>query len=326
MHSRLGPSPPLPKPNDGDTTTRTEYKGYLQSCRHAGSNGWCVLTLDGVTCTGVMPEREMGAEYHLLGKMVYSAKFSCWQFQFDRYEKLANYTKRGTINFLGKVLTGVGPAIAAEIVKAFPLSAIQTIKDHPEKVAERIPRISLEQAKALSEEIRSHEKDSKVATKLYALGLGEWMVKTLIKHFGDKSEDALRRDCFSITKLSGIGFKKAADVADKMGVPADNPGRIKAAISYTVTQLQAMGGHTCVDSEALVKAARDLLTVDTSKIRICLAEMLADRELCDSNTTLEQLLAIREEKPEWMEEENPLGELAMADSELAEFAGMNKGD
>lgn len=283
-----------PKDKEVDQA-KTTHEGYLEKVTFTGKGDWVVVKLEGMICTGVMSQREMGARYKLTGKTVYSSKYNGWQFQFDKYEKLADSSRRGVINYLTKQIVGIGPKQAEEIWNAFGSESLNVIADNPEKIAGRIGVLP-DQAKSYSEQVKAVRKQAQLSTKLYALGLTEWFVGKMIAAYGDKAEEQLKYRCFEITKVHGIGFLKASDVADKIGMPKDHPTRVKAAISYAVTTKQQLEGHCCLEVDELIREVQELLKIDVDKINKNLKEMIAEFQLVTDQTDLTKLKEHMEKK------------------------------
>lgn len=77
--------------------------------------------------------------------------------------------------------------------------------------------------------------------------------------WGAKACAELQKDPYAlIEKVRGFGFARADEVAQRMGVPADSPARIRAALCHLLEQAE-QEGHCFVYGGNLVKFGAKLL-------------------------------------------------------------------
>lgn len=291
-------------PKDGEVdATKTEHEGYLEKVSFVGKGDWCVVKVNNLTCTGVMQQREMGGLYKLTGKMVFCGKYSAWQFNFSSFLQLADSSRRGIIAYLARSFSSLGVKRATEIYEAFGAESLAIIEQEPDRICGRIPGISPAMAAGLAVQVKQVKSQAAISTKLYALGLTQHFVGLLIKNFGQRAEEELQKRCFELTRLHGIGFLKAADVADKIGVPRDNPARIRAAIGYALKTNQQMEGHCCLEREELLQIAHDLLKIDVDKINRQLDWLLQESYLVTETADRNQLAATVKRQAEQKEKQ-----------------------
>lgn len=284
-------------PKDGEVdSSKIEHEGYLEKIAFAGKGDWCVCKVENLTCTGTLHQREMGGRYKLYGKMVFSAKYNSWQFQFDRYEQLSDSSRRGIVNFLVNNAQGLGSVKAERIFAAFGAESLDIAINEPDRIAGRIDGISPDLALSIAKQLKANQYQASISTKLYAIGLTQYFVGVLLKNFGHRAEEELKNRCFELTRIHGIGFKRACDVADKLGIPKDNPKRIKAGIGYALKTKQQMEGHCCLERDDLLREAHDILKVDMDKISRYLDEMLQDSHLATENTDRATLVVAHEKR------------------------------
>lgn len=277
-----------PHPKDGQIdATKTTHEGYLEKVVTVCKADWCVIKVEGLTCTGTIGQRDMGARYRFYGKLIYSARYNSWQFKFDRFEQIADSSQRGVTNYLVNQL-GLTVKRAATLFQEFGAQTLEVVENSPDKIAGRLG-ITPEKAQEIAKRQQAVRSTTSLRTKLYSLGLSEYIIGLLVKNFGERAEQELKNRCFQLTRLHGIGFKKACDIADKIGIPHDHPERIKAGILYAITTKQQMEGHCCLERQDLVDEAFNLLRVNVDLINKHIDEMLKSFLLASDTTDIEAL-------------------------------------
>lgn len=82
------------------------------------------------------------------------------------------------------------------------------------------------------------------AIYLRSLGLSLQQTKTIIEHYGEKTQEKIQENPYRLMeKIRGYGFLKCDEIALKMGIPHDSPLRVNAAISNAMTQSSQQKGH-----------------------------------------------------------------------------------
>lgn len=97
-------------------------------------------------------------------------------------------------------------------------------------------------------------------------GLTPNLVVRVYTHYGDESVDVIKRNPFALTRVGGIGFKKADDVALRLGMQIHDPFRLAACIEYVMTSMADDEGHTLVDPETVVERCGKELETEGGKV------------------------------------------------------------
>ena len=79
-----------------------------------------------------------------------------------------------------------------------------------------------------------------------------------------------------VTKVNGIGFKKADEIALAIGFDMESPGRIKAAI-FHVLETEAQAGKTYLTAPQLLGELSNLLNIDKGIIVSCIKELQKEK-------------------------------------------------
>jgi exodeoxyribonuclease V alpha subunit len=91
-------------------------------------------------------------------------------------------------------------------------------------------------------------------------------MKKIARRFGQSAINVIKNNPYDLCKIHGIGFKKADEIARKMGVPEDSPYRIKFAIMHVLQENQQNGGNTWMDQDDMLAKVRDLTDISSTKI------------------------------------------------------------
>jgi exodeoxyribonuclease V alpha subunit len=111
-------------------------------------------------------------------------------------------------------------------------------------------------------------------THLGKYGINYDTIKKLIDEFGSAqlAISIINENPYELTKIHGIGFKKADAIARNMGIPLDSPFRIEAGIKHVIAAEQQMG-HTYIMHDKLIDGCLELLQIEQeliiSQIPIC---------------------------------------------------------
>ncbi|QTD54168.1 AAA family ATPase [Sulfidibacter corallicola] len=135
---------------------------------------------------------------------------------------------------------------------------------------------------------RGNQTNNEVMAYLSAYDLTHHQVATLISTYGHDVVGILKTNPYRIIEdVPGFGFKKADEIALKVGVAQDADCRIEAALRHKVREEKENAGHCYVDWEALIeKTEKDLaLDANDSEERIdrCLTGLVEKGKLVQSS-------------------------------------------
>ena len=165
----------------------------------------------------------------------------------------------GMIRYLARTFTGIGQVKAHQLVEHFGDDLALVIESDPDRlVASYI--LSVDEARVLSGEWRELRATRAAAVFLYKLGLGDRLVQKALAKISDV-EASVRKNPYCLTSIPGVGFIKADRAAMRLGISADAPLRIQAAILHVLTAACEGGGHVFLPIASLV---REVVAFSTS--------------------------------------------------------------
>ncbi|MHB9124596.1 MAG: SF1B family DNA helicase RecD2 [Armatimonadota bacterium] len=200
------------------------------------------------------------------------------QFEAESMEYDQDLDMNGLANYIAKHpdIKGIGPAKARIISEQFGSDLDRYLTEEPEAIAEAA-HVPLETIEMLRDTWEATRSVNQAMSALSAFGLSHLQVTALVEKFGNAAVGILRSDPYSIVRMiPGFGFKRIDKIArDRMNVPKDIPGRIRAGIVYCVEEALDQG-DCWVEYEDLLDRANTLLVMDCLDSRELIENMLDD--------------------------------------------------
>ena len=262
-----GHEPSEPKPGEEVLQGDIEVVTY-----HAEDSGYTVLKVmpeEGYgdpedlirgrsSAVGGMSDPAEGMRLRLFGEWT-SHRMHGRQFKFTRTEVLVPADKRGLVKYLSsKSFKGVGEKLAERIVDKLGLTALDIIRDTPEKLS-GIKGLNGAVREDLVQTVQTAYLTHKLRAFLTSLELNLWQIEAVAKKYGPDCEDQLRENPYLLsTGITGIAFRTADRAARSLGLASDAPARIEAALVYLLGKA-AGNGHTMLPEARLFEHARELL-------------------------------------------------------------------
>lgn len=167
-----------------------------------------------------------GLTYRFWGRMTVHEKYG-EQFHFEAFTEEAPATHEAVCLYLQQC-DGIGPATAEEMFSIWKENAVDVLRSAPEKVAERIKRLSLVQCQAASELLTKRHRTQRVKMDMMALvhkaGIPKKIVDKAIDKWGVRAAEIVRRNPYRLMAFRGIGFLKTDRMWLDFGL---NPLRMK---------------------------------------------------------------------------------------------------
>ncbi len=259
-------------------------EGYVEKIifRNA-ENGYTVLTIsdkkkEEVTCVGTFTFINEGEYVHLEGGYIAHPVYG-EQFQVSRCEVKEPEDMLAMERYLASgAIKGIGPALAARIVKVFKEDTFRIMDEEPERLA-TVKGISEKMARefaALFEEKRGM-RNAMIFLQQY--GISANLAVKIYKFYGEKMHSILLENPYRLAEdIHGVGFKIADEIATKVGICADSEFRVRAGILYALAQATG-SGHVCLPLPELICRAAQLLTIAPEKVQEQLEELLLTRKI-----------------------------------------------
>lgn len=247
-------------------------------------NGYTVFTLEpdgqgrSVTCCGVMGPMHSGELLQLKGSWSRHPRYGM-QFRVESWALGNPHSVEGLKRFLGSgLITGIGPSLATRIVERFGESTISVLEDHPTKLAE-VKGLGVKKREALLRFWGERSEAREFLLFLSDHGIGIATAMRIQKAYGREAMVRLRQHPYDMVRdIQGFGFLTVDRLALRLGVPADHPDRLHAALRYQVQQAKE-GGHCNISREQLLEKAAELLHLEVERLEKALSRCLEDGSL-----------------------------------------------
>lgn len=231
-----------------------------------------------ITVTGSFGDLRDDQTYRFEGKLIDHPKYGR-QFQASSYHANQPTSKEGIVNFLaGKQFPGVGKKTAEKIVDQLGIHAIDKITADPHI----LDGLKLREAirTSLVENLNANQGMDQIIIGLNDLGFGSNLSSAIFDRYGDETLHVISENPYQLVQdIDGISFKRADQVAIKMGIPADDQRRISAAIIQSIDDLTMMSGDTYTSAKPLLQESMRLLSdtngqpIPTAKVTQQIVEM-----------------------------------------------------
>ncbi|WP_436869742.1 SF1B family DNA helicase RecD2 [Mammaliicoccus sciuri] len=242
-----------------------------------------------VTIVGYLPQIVEGETYLFKGKVTNHPKYGK-QLQAETYEKELPQTKQGVIHYLSSDLfKGIGKKTAETIVDKLGEDALQKIIDDPD-VLKEIPKLNKQKRDTIAESIRENQAIERIMIKLNELGFGPKLAMAIYQFYKEETLNIIKQSPYRLVMdINGIGFQRADQIAEQVGISKDHHDRLVAGVSYFLDQQSLQNGHTFLPVDILVNGAYELLNhnqpevVTKDQINGVIIEMSEENKLIIEN-------------------------------------------
>ena len=265
-----------------ESSTQEVLAGLVERVTfHNSENGFCVLRAkarghrDLVTVIGHAAVIAAGEWITASGEWVNDPTHG-QQFKARFLRTSAPTSIDGIEKYLGSgMIRGIGPVYAKKLVDAFGEQVFDVIEAEPRRLRE-VMGIGPVRATRITDAWADQKIIREIMVFLHSHGVGTARAVRIYKTYGADSVQVMTENPYRLARdIRGIGFKTADAIAMKLGVEKDALIRVRAGISYMLTE--AMNdGHCGLPTADLVPLAEALLDVGADRIRTALDLELAE--------------------------------------------------
>ena len=249
---------------------------------HNAENGFCVIRIkarghrDLVTAVGHAATIAAGEWVTASGEWV-NDRTHGQQFKSRFMRTSAPTTTEGIEKYLGSgMIRGIGPVYAKKMVKAFGDKVFDVIEAEPHRLRE-VTGIGPMRAKRITGAWAEQKIVREIMVFLHSHGVGTARAVRIFKTYGADAVQVMTENPYRLARdIRGIGFKTADAIAMKLGIDKTAMIRVRAGISYALTEAMDEG-HCGLPTEELVPLAVALLEVPAELVQTALDLELAER-------------------------------------------------
>ncbi|WP_301875770.1 SF1B family DNA helicase RecD2 [Limosilactobacillus oris] len=211
-----------------------------------------------ITVTGSFGDLSDDQTYCFEGQLVEHPRYG-QQFQASSYHVNQPTSRTGLVEFLaGKQFPGVGQKTAEKIVDALGTGAIDKISADPHVLDGLKLRSAVK--KSIIDNLQANQGLDQVIIGLNDYGFGSNLISTIVDHYGEDALHIISENPYQLAvEIDGISFKRADQVAAKLGIAGDDSRRIRAAIIQSLDDLTMATGDTYTSAKPLLVSAQRLL-------------------------------------------------------------------
>ena len=248
---------------------------------HNSDNGFCVLRAkarghrDLVTVIGHAAMISAGEWITASGEWITDLTHG-QQFKARFMRTSAPTSIDGIEKYLGSgMIRGIGPIYAKKMVQAFGEKVFDIIEAEPDRLRE-VTGIGVLRAKRITDAWAEQKIIREIMVFLHSNGVGTARAVRIYKTYGSDAVQVMTENPYRLARdIRGIGFKTADAIAMKLGIEKTAMIRVRAGISYALTE--AMNdGHCGLPTHELVPIAVELLEISKELVQTALDLELSD--------------------------------------------------
>jgi len=173
------------------------------------------------------------------------------------------------------MIRGIGPVYAKKLLRAFGNTVFDVIEAEPVRLQE-VDGIGPVRASRITAAWTEQKVVREIMVFLHSHGVGTARAVRIYKTYGADAVQVMSENPYRLARdIRGIGFKTADAIATKLGVDKTAMIRVRAGISYALTEAMD-DGHCGLPTDGLVPLAEKLLEISQDLIRTALDLELAE--------------------------------------------------
>ena len=252
-----------------------QLKGAVERVTYYNEeSGWSVIKIlpekrypraqarDGtVAVVGVMPQLNEGESAEFSGEWVTDPKYGM-QFRAQQAIPIPPNTIEGIISYLSSgIVKGIGPRTAEKIVEHLGEETVAILDAEPQRLYD-VPGLKKQLAESLADIWPKRRAERNVLIYLQGLGVSARIAQRIVNEYGVHTQQIISNNPYQLAQdVFAIGFRKADQIARRMGLQTNDPHRLRAGLHFALNEL-AREGNTYAPRDQLLEKAAELLGVD----------------------------------------------------------------
>lgn len=262
-------------------------EGYIGHIRFRNEeNGYTVFSLETVadeeTCVGSFHYMNEGEYVRLEGEYVDHPVHGP-QFKVETYEVKSPEGTKDMERYLGSgSIKGLGPVLAKRIVKKFKMDTFRIIEEEAERLVE-VKGISERMAQEIAAQFHEKQAMRQAMIFLSQYGIATNYAVKIFNEYGERLYEIIKTNPYKMADdITGIGFKIADEIANRVGILADSDFRLKSGLLYTMQQAN-YSGHVSFPKDRLMIRGAELLQVMPDVLEPRLMDLVLEKRLIVKN-------------------------------------------
>src|SRR5712672_724786 len=251
---------PEPKPSDREVLAVLVERITYQNAE----NGFCVIRVKArghrelITVVGHAAAISAGEWITAAGDWV-NDRTHGQQFKARFLKTSAPTSVEGIAKYLGSgMIRGIGPVYAKKLLRAFGEKVFDVIEAEPGRLRD-VDGIGPVRANRIVVGWAEQKVVREIMVFLHSHGVGSARAVRIYKTYGADAVQVMSENPYRLARdIRGIGFKNADAIAMKLGIEKTAMIRLRAGISYALTEAMDEG-HCGLPTDQLIPLAEELL-------------------------------------------------------------------
>jgi exodeoxyribonuclease V alpha subunit len=161
-------------------------------------------------------------------------------------------------------IKGIGPSFAKKIVGYFKEETLEILDSNPDRLSE-VPGVGQKRVTSVKASWREGKALREVMLFLQTYDISITFAKHLYRQFGEECVARVKENPYTLAQeIRGIGFKKADQMAFKMGFPKEAETRLETGMLHVLYEA-ASEGHTTLPIPEFFRRSQEMLSVNVEK-------------------------------------------------------------
>lgn len=167
------------------------------------------------------------------------------------------FTDEGVEEFLAsKWVEGIGAAYAKRLVERFGKEAVRVLVDEQARALE-VSGLGESRVTKARESILAIKWDLDLVLFLFSCGIGDIYIDRILRKYRKRAEEVVLNDPYSmVEEVWQLSFYTADKIGRRLGIPADDPRRLIAALVTAVKHFAEDGHLFATPGQAIERAAK----------------------------------------------------------------------
>ena len=163
--------------------------------------------------------------------------------------------------FLNKIIKGFTKKLAADLIEKFGQEELINILDNDIERLLEFKGIKEKRLKKIQSSWKQFRSMRELGEFLSPFDVSPALLTTIATAMKDVDEpcEKIKNNPYVLTNINSIGFKRADELALKMGVPKEDEGRISSAMDYVLLNYCEAQGNSCISKEVLFSGLDEML-------------------------------------------------------------------
>ena len=202
-----------------------------------------------LTVTGYFPLLNTNELYRFFGETKDHPKYGI-QYMVTEFKKLLADGKEGIVKYLSSDLFyGIGPKLAGKIYDEFGDNSLDMISDDM-SILEKVG-IKPRKQKDIHDALMQNQGVKNILVGLYDYGFSSRISMTIYNKYYNQSLETIQTNPYQLIEdIDGITFRRADEIASKLGFEPNNGYRVNALV-YELAYQNSLNGDTYITKDDL---------------------------------------------------------------------------